>query len=175
MESHGFEYLLRDVARMCRDRFERHGGTLGLTQTELNTLCTISAQEGIKQARLATLSEIEPTKLARLIDRMVSDGWIERRPVESERLFLSEKIKPVVAAVLQNAARTRNEALAGLNEGASNGIKNILRNISRSLSSDTEPLDGFDHGRHKQCRALLESIRANLRAVEAAAESREPD
>jgi MarR family transcriptional regulator, transcriptional regulator for hemolysin len=166
MDSGGFEYLLADIARMCRDRFERHGGTLGLTQTEFKALCTISCHEGIQQGRLATRIKVKPTTLAGLVDRMVHERWVERRPARADRLFVGEKIKPVVTAALQNAERTRHEALAGLDDGACEGMRSMLRGVFTNLSSNTEPLAGFDDGGRTQLRVVLKTIQANLRALE---------
>lgn len=170
MNSRGFEYLLADIARMCRDRFERRGGTLGLTQTEFKALCTITSQEGIPQARLATRIKANPTSLAGIVDRMVHERWIERRPARADRLFVGEKIKPVVTAVLQNVERTRDEALAGVDEGSREGMKSMLGSVSANLSSGTEALAGFDDGRRTQLKAALESMHTNLRELETARE-----
>lgn len=114
-------FLINDVGRLFRRRFERRAKALGLKLIECKALGYLLRNEGINQVRLADLLEIEPMTLVHLLDRMEQAGWIERRPDPRDRrarqLFLGAKAKPVFAVIWRMADETRNEALTGLAPG----------------------------------------------------------
>ena len=56
-------FLIHDVARLLRRRFEQHARELGLTRSQWQTLAYLAPNEGIQQAGLAELLEIEPITL----------------------------------------------------------------------------------------------------------------
>jgi len=111
-------FLINDVGRLFRRRFERRAKALGLKLIECKTLGYLARNEGINQVRLADLLEMEPMTLVHLLDRMEEAGWIERRPDVRDRrartLFLGAKAKPIFTVIWRMADETRNEALTGL-------------------------------------------------------------
>ncbi len=113
----GFGFLLNDVARLLRHRFDQRAQALGLTRAQWRALAHIGRQEGIHQAALAELLEIEPISLARLIDRLEAGGFVERRHDPADRrtwrLFLTAKAHPVLERMRALALETLGEAFAG--------------------------------------------------------------
>ena len=91
---------------------------LGLTRAQCRVLGYLARNEGINQAGLADLLEIQPMTLVRQIDRMEEDGWIERRPDPGDRrarrLVLTDKARPILARILDLSNEMRDEAFAGL-------------------------------------------------------------
>jgi DNA-binding MarR family transcriptional regulator len=115
-------FLLNDVARLWRKRFEQQarGSALGLTRAQSAVLANLARQEGLNQAALAQLLEIEPITLARLLDRLQAAGLIERRRDPKDRraylLFLTEAAYPLLDRIFDLAAAVRQDALAGIGE-----------------------------------------------------------
>ena len=72
-------FLIHDSARLLRKRFEEKGRAYGLSAAQWRLLVRLVKEEGVAQARLAELLEIEPISVSRLLDRMEEGGWIERR------------------------------------------------------------------------------------------------
>src|SRR5687767_13222468 len=72
-------FLVADVARLLRRSMDRRLQALGLTQAQWRAIIHLSRNEGMTQATLAESLEIQPITLTRLIDRMESAGWVERR------------------------------------------------------------------------------------------------
>jgi DNA-binding MarR family transcriptional regulator len=113
-------FLLHDVARLMRKRFEQHAraNNLGLTRSQAAVLGRLSRQEGINQVTLAQLLELEPITLVRLLDRLQAAGLIERRPDPQDRrarsLYLTPRARPLLDRVGALAYDVYNEALAGL-------------------------------------------------------------
>ena len=63
MASGGIErlgFLIHDVQRLMRKRFEARASGLGLSAAQWRLLVHVSKEEGVTQARLAELLEIEP-------------------------------------------------------------------------------------------------------------------
>lgn len=111
-----FEYLLVDVARMYKTIFNRQFQPLvGLTQAQSRTLIHLARNEGINQARLAEILEIQPITLARAIDRLAADGWVERRQDPGDRraftLHLLPKAQPALAEMRELVLALREETL----------------------------------------------------------------
>ncbi len=100
MEDHSptLGFLLHDVARLLRRRFEQNARGTGLTRSQWQVLAYLDQNEGIHQGRLAELLDIEPITLGRIVDRLEILGLIERLPHPSDRriwlLHLTDAARP---------------------------------------------------------------------------------
>ncbi len=107
-------------------------------------LAHLARNEGINQAALAQILEIEPITLVRLLDRLQAAGLVERRPDSSDRrarvLYLTPAARPLLERIWTLAAVVREEAMAGLAEDEREQLFRMLLTIKANL---TEPmLDG---------------------------------
>jgi MarR family transcriptional regulator for hemolysin len=138
-----FGFLLKDVSRLYVQRFEQRAGALGLTLPQCKALVYLAQREGISQAQLSALADIEPMSLVRILDRMESDGWLERRsdPADrrARRLYLNAKAKPLLRDIWRLADVTRGEAFAGVSKQHAELLITLLENI-RSNFDSLEPL-----------------------------------
>src|SRR5207253_4040392 len=116
--------MLHDVARLMRRRFERRARQTGLpvTRQQARALLHIARNEGLSQAAVATMLDIEPIALVRILDRLHEEGLVERRPHATDRrvrmLWLTRAGWEVVDRVLALNAEVRAEACAGLSPAA---------------------------------------------------------
>src|ERR1700682_4476333 len=78
-------FLLHEVARLLRRRFEQNARDFGLTRSQWQVLASLANNEGINKSGLADLLEIEPITLGRIVDRLQARGLIERHPDPSDR------------------------------------------------------------------------------------------
>src|ERR1700685_3778174 len=96
-------YLLHEVARLLRKRFKQRARNSGLTRSQWQAIAYLSKNEGIHQAGLAELLEIEPITLVRILDKLAERGLIERRQHPTDRrtwlLFLKEAARPLLVAM----------------------------------------------------------------------------
>jgi MarR family transcriptional regulator, transcriptional regulator for hemolysin len=133
-----FGYLLFETARLLGKRFDQRAKMFGLTRAQCQVLARLVQNEGINQAGLAELLELEPISLARCIDRMEQAGWVERRADPSDRrarlLYMTEKAKPIFDQVLTCATETRIEALACLPAGEREHLIDLLMTVRGHLS-----------------------------------------
>lgn len=113
-------FLLHDVARLLRKRFEQNARDLGLTRSHWQVLVYLARNEGIHQGGLAELLEVEPITLARMIDKLQESGLIERRAHSTDRriwqLYLTEQARPKLSDIHALGDLTRAEALAGISD-----------------------------------------------------------
>ena len=70
VDSPALGFLLHEVARLLRKRFEQNARCSGLTRSQWQVLTYLAQNEGINQARLAELIEIEPITLGRIADKL---------------------------------------------------------------------------------------------------------
>ena len=108
-------FLLHDVARLLGKRFEQRAKDLGLTRSQWQTLAYLANNEGIHQAGLAEMLEIEPITLVRILDKLAERGLIERRQHPGDRrawlLYLRAEARPLMADLGALGDMTRGEAL----------------------------------------------------------------
>ena len=111
-------FLLHDVARLMRRRFEQRAAALGFTRAQWQVLLHLSRNEGINQAGLADILEVEPISLVRILDKLQARGLVERRQKDGDRrcwqLFLTPEAHPSLALLQEIGEGTRAEALAGI-------------------------------------------------------------
>jgi MarR family transcriptional regulator for hemolysin len=133
-----FGFLLHDIARLMRKKFDQRARGLGLSRAQWQLLVHLSRHEGINQSGLAEILEIESITLGRLVDRMEEAGWVERRADPNDRrarlLYTSEKVAPVMERMRELAEATRNEALAGLSPAERDALIDTLIQVRGNLS-----------------------------------------
>jgi MarR family transcriptional regulator, transcriptional regulator for hemolysin len=97
------DFLLRDVARLLRKKFEQKTRGSGLTRSQWQVLTYLAQNEGINQIGLAELLDVEPITLCRIVDKLQAFGLIERHPHASDRrvwvLYLTPAARPKLMEV----------------------------------------------------------------------------
>ncbi len=132
-------FLLHDVSRLLRVRFDRRARALGLTRAQWRVLAHLSPRQGINQSSLAEILEVENITLGRHIDRLEDTDWVERRRDPGDRrawrLFLTDKSRPVLDRMEVLAAETQEEAMAGLSDGERGRLLELLLTMKRSMAT----------------------------------------
>jgi DNA-binding MarR family transcriptional regulator len=146
-ETRRFGFLLKDVSRLYSERFEEHAASLGLTLAQCRTLVRLADHEGVSQVRLAELTDLEPMALVRILDRMESEGWLERRSDPHDRrvrcLYLTSKAKPRLEDIRRVIDVTWGEAFAGIPKRQSDLVIEMLDAVrSNFLALSPQPSSG---------------------------------
>jgi DNA-binding MarR family transcriptional regulator len=151
-------FLLHDVSRLLRVRFDRRARALGLTRAQWRVLAHLAPRQGINQTALAEILEVETITLGRHIDRLEDTAWVERRPDPDDRrawrLFLTDKARPILDQMEVLALETQEEALANLSESERHRLMALLLSMKRSMvareavnakaGGDVEPVTGSE-------------------------------
>src|SRR5580700_2641308 len=131
-----FAFLLHDVARLLKKRFEQN--SRGLTRSQWQVLAYLAENEGVNQARLAELIEIEPITLGRIVDKLQTLGLIERHPHPTDRrtwlLHLVEAARPKLEQIRKLGDVTHREALAGVSEDDRQHLLKTLQALKENLT-----------------------------------------
>jgi DNA-binding MarR family transcriptional regulator len=131
--------LLHDLARLMRRRFERRTRQTGLaiTRQQARALLSIARNEGVSQAAIATLLDIESIALVRMLDRLHEEALVERRLHPTDRRIRTLWLTPlgwrVVDRVLAINRDVREEACAGLSPEARDAMIRALDRMKVNL------------------------------------------
>ncbi|HEY3785296.1 MAG TPA: MarR family transcriptional regulator [Steroidobacteraceae bacterium] len=132
-----FGFLLKDVSRRYVLRFEQRAREIALTLPQCKVLARLENNEGVSQARLAELTEIEPMTMVRILDRMEADGLLERRPDPADRrarsLYLTARAKPLLEQIWRLSELTRAETFAGISRAERELFMSLLERMHSNV------------------------------------------
>lgn len=136
-------FLLADVSRLIRKRFDERARLIGATRAQWKTLITLSRNEGLNQGALAELLEVEPITLCRMIDRLEEAELVERRRDPADRrawlIHLTDKAGPVLVKVRAVADDLFAEVLDGIPQSERDRLSSTLEKMRDNLM--TQPLE----------------------------------
>jgi MarR family transcriptional regulator, transcriptional regulator for hemolysin len=146
-------FLLHEVARLLRKRFEQNARGSGLTRAQWHVLAYLAQNEGINQSGLADLLEIEPITLGRILDKLQTLGLVERHPHPSDRRVWLLHLTPAARSRLTELRRigevTRGEALAGVSEVDTERLLKTLQELKANLTDAcASPVAGQKRASH---------------------------
>ncbi len=131
-------FLLHEVARLLKRRFEQNARRTGPTRSQWQVLAYLAQNEGIHQGGLAELLEIEPITLGRLVDKLEAQGLIKRQAHPSDRrqwlLRLTPAARPQLAQLRELGEFTRAEALAGVSQADAERLLKTLQQLKANLA-----------------------------------------
>src|SRR5207249_7709364 len=96
-----FGFLVHDVSRLIKRRFDRQARQTGLpiTRRQAAVMLYIARNEGVSQTEVATWLDLEPIALVRMLDKLSEEGLVERRAHPTDRrvraLWLTAAARPV--------------------------------------------------------------------------------
>src|SRR6202049_1872719 len=134
-----FGFLVHDVSRLIKRRFERRGGQMGCptTRQQAAVVLNIAGNEGVSQAEVAAWLGIEPIALVRMLDKLHEEGLVDRRAHPTDRrvrtLWLTPAARPVVEQILAINEAIREEAFVGLPPKTRDAMLNVLGQIKDNL------------------------------------------
>jgi MarR family transcriptional regulator, transcriptional regulator for hemolysin len=158
-----FGFLLKDVSRRYVLRFEQRAREISLTLPQCKVLARLEKNEGVSQARLAELAELEPMTMVRILDRMEADGLLERRPDPADRrarrLYLTRKAKPLLDQIWRVSELTRAETLSGISRQDREAFMSLLERMHANVCA----LEGQPVERTSSAVALARSAPGGTR------------
>lgn len=114
----------------------------GITFRQCQMLGMLAAHGSLTQAEVADRMGVEPSSVARLVDRMTRDGWIERRPDPEDRrknrLVATEKAEPIWGSVREKGLAMRAKATRGFGDGEVAELKRLLRALRDNLAGEAD-------------------------------------
>jgi MarR family transcriptional regulator, transcriptional regulator for hemolysin len=139
-----FGFLVHDVSRLVKRRFDRRARQTGLpiTRRQAAVVLYIARHEGVSQAEVANWLDIEPIALVRMLDKLHEEGLVERRAHPTDRrvrtLWLTPGAAPVVERILDINQAIREEAFAGAASGTRDALIGALAGVKENLMREEE-------------------------------------
>jgi MarR family transcriptional regulator for hemolysin len=133
-----FGFLVSDVARLLREKFNATAQKLGLTLAQARVLAHLSRNEGISQVALSAILEVQPITLLRQIDRLEKSGFVERRVHPTDRrmqqLYLTPLSQPLLQQIFNVGSNLHGQVMAGLSEAERSQLVTALAHVRCNLS-----------------------------------------
>lgn len=140
-------YLISEVAKMMKRRFEEEARIHGITLPQWRALAEISNNTGISQVSLASLIDTDPMTLSGILDRLEKRGLIAR-------------------------SADPNDSRAKLAVATEAGVELVREVRTVGLALYEQAIDGLSAEQRTQLTAALTRMRDNLQAMNA--EQKEP-
>lgn len=142
-ESVGF--LIDDAARLYRREFNARMRFTGVTALQWRLLMWLRRCEGITQAALADILEVEPITVSRMLDRLVESGLVEKRldPLDrrARQLFLTARAVDLLSGAQTSLREQARDATDGLTSAESEALMMLLDRVRSNLSRKTAARD----------------------------------
>jgi MarR family transcriptional regulator for hemolysin len=135
-------YLVHEVARQFRRRFEEEARVHGVTVPQWRALAEIAQSEGISQRALAGCIDTDPMTVSGILDRLEKRALIERYPDPTDSRAKLARLTP-----------------------AGDELVLVARNIGLALYENA--LEGLSTAEREQIIAGLILIRNNLNNMNA--------
>ncbi|MEO1169895.1 MAG: MarR family transcriptional regulator [Pseudomonadota bacterium] len=103
-------FLLEEVTRRLRRKFDASVEQFGLTRTQWRTLAYLYRSPGLTQTQLAKRLELERASIGQAIDRLEELQYVERRSAENDRRVWEVHLLPAAIELLP-ALRREADAL----------------------------------------------------------------
>ena len=133
--------VISDVARLLRTEFDRRVRRLGITRGQWLVLTRLQRRPGASPSGLAEMMEVEKATAGRMIDRLVANGWVERRAQPGDRrvkrVYLTPEAERVHKRIWRVAEDTVEAALADLSARESKQLFALLQRVKETLVSGT--------------------------------------
>src|SRR5215469_13690671 len=132
-----FAFTLNDVARLLRTYADQRAAEFGITRAQWAVMARLDRSEGLKQAELAEMLDLQPITLTRLLDRLCDNGLIERRPDPNDRrakrLYLTAAARPLLERLGDLGEQLMTTALAGVDREAIEKMVIQLATVKENL------------------------------------------
>jgi len=134
-------FLVYEVARLMRRRFEEEATSHGFTMPQWRALAEIFRNEGIAQVNLAAALDVDQMTVSGIVSRLEKRGLIARYPDPNDSRAKLARLTPAGRELVTNAknvGRTLYEsALAGLSAADRDTMAANLRRMRDNLVSMT--------------------------------------
>jgi DNA-binding MarR family transcriptional regulator len=137
-----FVSQLIESSRLLRNYIDLRAKGRGTTRAQWIVLFQLRQKEGLSQVDLAEVLELQPISLVRLLDRLVDQGLLERRPDprdrRANRLFLTEAGRRFVDDLDSLRDSIAADVLQGMPASTIEASLEVLRDVKRHLKGASE-------------------------------------
>ncbi len=137
-----FSYLTNYCGRLFARVVERRINCYGLFPGQMPALLALWEQEGISQAKLCRIVQVEQPTMANTLNRMERDDLIRREPDPEDRrrtlIYLTDRAHALEGPITALIHEVNGIALQGLGENDIRDVKRLLNALVANLERDIE-------------------------------------
>jgi MarR family transcriptional regulator for hemolysin len=126
------------IARQLRLKFDQTITQRGVTRAKWSLIAAVASRPGVTQRVIATMLEVTEVTAGRLIDRLCTDGYLERRENPADRrgycVYLTPAAQPVLNQMDEIAKLHEVESFANLTDDDLAKLDELLTIIARNLA-----------------------------------------
>jgi len=142
-------YLLSEVAKLMKRRFEEEARVHGITLPQWRALAELSTNHGMSQVELAGCIDTDPMTLSGILDRLEKRGLIERSPdphdSRAKRAVATRPGQELVLEVRRVGNALYEHALEGLSDKERKQVIDVLTRMKDNLlamsATEKEPAE----------------------------------
>jgi len=146
---------LIESSRLLRNFIDTRAKRCGTTRAQWIVLFRLRQQEGLSQVDLADILELQPISLVRLLDRLVEQGLLKRRPHPKDRranqLYLTRAGRKLVDDLDSLRDAIAMDVLKDIPVSALEASLNVLKDIKDHVKNGD---DGAASGSAEQIQSI---------------------
>jgi MarR family transcriptional regulator for hemolysin len=136
-----FAFTLMDVARLMKTYADQRARQFGISKAQWGVLMRLQLAEGLNQAELAEMLDLQPITLTRLLDVLAANGLIERKPDPNDRrankLYLTPAALPLLERLNELGADMMSNVLDGIEQSTVESMLSDLQDVRGNLRTLT--------------------------------------
>ncbi len=163
-------FIVGDIARRYGVLYDQRAKReLELTRAQCRLLVYLSAYGELRQTDLATLADVTPMTVARMVDRMEASGWVKRQPDPADRrafrVVVTEKADDRLDAALAMGDRLTAKMVEGF---SSDEVALLLSMLQRARANLAAASEGVSSEAVGETDSSNDSVRDRLADTDAA-------
>lgn len=132
------------IARLMRNHFDKNISTRGVTRSQWSLIVVVARNPGASQRTIADALEITEAAAGRLIEKLCSEGLLERRVDKGDkrarRVYLMPAAQPLLEILAKAGMKSEADAFAGITDEELAQFKILLGKVHANLAENKSPL-----------------------------------
>lgn len=125
------------ISRLMRTRFDLSVAQHGVTRSQWTLIAIVASRPGASQRTIAEILEVTEAAAGRLIERLCSDGLLERRQDESDkrawRVYLAPGATPLLDILTRAGLAIETRSFEGLSLDEQRQLATLLDKVYSNL------------------------------------------
>ena len=125
------------LARLLRSRFDRQVSSLSVTRSQWAMIVVVARNPGATQRMISESLEMSEASAGRLIDRLCSDGLLERQERYDDRraraVYLTKAAEPLMAKLAEIARESEKSLFRGFSPDELAALESYLERIAKNI------------------------------------------
>ena len=126
------------IARQMRKAFDSDVDAMGITRSQWTLIIAVARHPGATQRVIAEALEMTEAAAGRLIDRLCSEGLLERRAKPDDRrahcVYLTPRAEPLLVKLGEFGQRNEERAFAGFSDSELARLAGLLQRVQLNIA-----------------------------------------